>query len=85
MKFSYISLIAAALAGSAMAAAVPGDADANSAQHMPELVARRSPTCDGSGAIVDECKQWCGCSKKGSMNCQSPATNSGCKDQGCKC
>ncbi|KAH7021706.1 hypothetical protein B0J12DRAFT_687505 [Macrophomina phaseolina] len=83
MKFSYIGLIAAALAWPA-AAAVAGDANTNSAQHHPELSTRASPRCDGTGAIADECKQYCGCSKKKVMNCQAPADLTVCKDL-CSC
>lgn len=85
MKFTQITLIAAALAWPAFAAVAAEPSVShraiirvqhNTNQHFQEnlndLVSRATVQKCGSGQIADDCKRWCGCAgKKGKdMFCQ---------------
>ncbi|KAK0622155.1 hypothetical protein DIS24_g11346 [Lasiodiplodia hormozganensis] len=86
MKFSYIGLIAAALAWPAAAAAVAGDADTTSALHNPDLSTRATIKCPKvQSSIVDSCKRWCSCTG-GKIYCTGDdVTADDCKTAKCKC
>ncbi|KAK0609115.1 hypothetical protein DIS24_g12485 [Lasiodiplodia hormozganensis] len=83
MKFSQITLIAAALAWPAVAAVA-----AEPSENLNDLVTRATVKKCGSGQIAEDCQRWCGCAgKKGkTMWCDEEQVSlQTCTDIGCKC